>query len=255
MVAAAAINNREPPAELRGYGARVETELSLIIRDTLGRERAAQIEQLAAAAGWRRSGLYDLHVVGYRSQSVGVPYSALSIVRGWTIPSLYGDRLRLGATFGRTSSSEARNQIVAVHPFASDRDAYYGFEGGDTITVLRAGDRSIPIARVRVTPRSSNGRQLGLFDGEIDLDATRHQIVRMRGQFVVFGERPRRCGGVRRVRERRAPRPVLASSVSAHRVSGKRRAARPDAVGVSTRLAVRGLRRGHGFGGHYHDST
>jgi hypothetical protein len=194
MVAVAAASNREPPPEFRSYEARVETELSLVIRDTIGRERAAQVEQLAATARWQRMGVYDLHIVGYRSQSVGVPYSALSIVRGWTVPSLYGDRLRLGANFGRSRSSEARNQIVAVHPFASDRDAYYTFAGGDTITVLRAGGRSIPIARIRVTPRSSNGRQVGLFSGEVDLDASRHQIVRMRGQFLTFGERQRGRG-------------------------------------------------------------
>jgi hypothetical protein len=123
---------------------------------------------------------------------VGVPYSALSIVRGWTIPSLYGDRLRLGASFGRTRPDDAREQIITVHPFATDREKFYSFAGGDTVTVLRAGDRSIPIARIRVIPRSTQGGRIGLFDGEVDLDATRHQIVRLRGQFVLFGERPRR---------------------------------------------------------------
>jgi hypothetical protein len=192
VVEAAAINNREPPPEFRQYEARVETELSLIVRDTLGRERAAQIEQLAADATWQRMGEYRLHVVGYRSQSVGVPYSALSIVRGWTVPSLYGDRLRLGAAFSQARAGDARDQITAVHPFASDRADYYSFAGGDTVTVLRAGDRSIPITRIHVNPRSTKGRPVGLFDGEIDLDASRHQIVRMRGQFIAFGERPRR---------------------------------------------------------------
>jgi hypothetical protein len=190
IVAAAATNNRTPPPEFRGYEARVETELSLIVRDTLGRERAAQIEQLASTARWGGMGEYNLHVVGYRSQSVGVPYSALSIVRGWTIPSLYGERLRLGASFGPARAGDTRDQIIAVHPFARDRDEYYHFAGGDTVTVLRAGDRSIPIVRIRVTPRVTSGRRLGLFDGEIDLDANRLQIVRMRGRFVAFGGRP-----------------------------------------------------------------
>ncbi len=189
MVAAAAFSNREPPPEFRSYQARVETELSLIIRDTLGRERAAQIEQLAATARWQRMAEYDLHVLGYRSQSVGVPYSALSIVRGWTVPSLYGDRLRLGAAFGRSRAGDSRDQVISVHPFASDRDQFYSFSGGDTVTVLRAGDRTIPIARIRVTPRSTDERRLGLFDGEVDVDASRNQIVRMRGQFVLIGER------------------------------------------------------------------
>lgn len=191
VVAAATLNNRTPPPEFRGYEARVETELSLIVRDTLGRERAAQIEQLGAVARWRAMGDYSLHVVGYRTQSVGVPYSALSIVRGWTIPSLYGERLRLGASFGPTRTTDPRDQIIAVHPFARDRDDYYRFSGGDTVTVLRAGDRTIPIVRVKVTPRFVPGKRLGLFDGEIDLDANRLQIVRMRGRFLMLGERPR----------------------------------------------------------------
>src|SRR5262249_27611323 len=127
LVAAAALSNHEPPPEFRGYRARVETELSLILRDTLGRERAAQIEQLGAEAAWQRMGEYDVHVVGYRSQSVGVPYSALSIVRGWTIPSLYGERLLLGAYFG--PPRRGRDQLVTVHPFAEDRDKYYRFSG------------------------------------------------------------------------------------------------------------------------------
>ncbi|MGE5732713.1 MAG: hypothetical protein ACM37U_12270, partial [Gemmatimonas sp.] len=38
LVASSAIANQRPPAELRSYQSRIETELSLILRDTLGRE-------------------------------------------------------------------------------------------------------------------------------------------------------------------------------------------------------------------------
>src|SRR5215472_7341531 len=75
FIAEAAANNRLPPVALRGYHARIESELSLIVRDTLGLERAAQVEQLAMSAAWERGRRYDLRVVGYRSESVGVPYS------------------------------------------------------------------------------------------------------------------------------------------------------------------------------------
>src|SRR5436189_875738 len=85
FITEAASANRLPPAALRGYRARIESELSLIVRDTLGRERAAQVEQLAMTAAWERDQRYDLRVVGYRSESVGVPYSALSFARSWTI--------------------------------------------------------------------------------------------------------------------------------------------------------------------------
>lgn len=205
FIGAAAAANHEPPASLAGYKARVESELSLLVRDTLGRERSAQIEQVALSAKWDRGKEYDLRVIGYRSQSVGVPYSALSLARGWTIPHLYGDRLTLGVDFGAlgarrggslgrdsTGRGDARSAtgfdtIHAIHPLASDRDQFYRFRGGDTIAVLRAGEREIPIIRVHVTPVLDSAARLAriaAFDGEIDFDASRHQIVRMRGRFI-----------------------------------------------------------------------
>ena len=187
MVAHAATENQRPPPELRSYRSHIETELSLILRDTLGREHTAEVEELATAATWDRGGRYDLHIVGYRSQSVGVPYSTLSIVRGWTVPSLYGNRLSLGAYFARSQTGDT---LIAVHPFASDRDRFYRFTGGDTVATLRVGGRSIPIARIRVRPSLQDSTRLGAFDGEIDIDADRGQIIRMRGQFVIARGRP-----------------------------------------------------------------
>lgn len=185
MVAAAATANRIPPAALRAYQSHIETELSLILRDTLGREHTAEVEQVATTARWNRDGRYDLHVVGYRSQSVGVPYSTLSIVRAWTVPSLYGDRLSLGAYLARSRTGDT---LIAVHPFAPDRDDFYRFSGGDTVATLRVGSRRIPIARIRARPNFHGATRLGAFDGEIDIDAERGQIIRMRGQFVIGRE-------------------------------------------------------------------
>lgn len=204
FIASAALAN-QPPSTLRGYHARIESELSLLVRDTLGREHAAQIEQLAMAATWRRGDEYDLRVIGYRSQTVGVPYSALSFARSWTIPYLYGDRLTLGVEFNQTGgrgreskgdSSKSRNgkddhredTLKAVHPLASDRDRFYRYSGGDTVAILRAHGRDVPLVRVHVTPvfdSSTRRTRIAAFDGEIDFDAIRHQIVRMRGQFVI----------------------------------------------------------------------
>jgi hypothetical protein len=185
LVTRAAEENRSPPPDFRSYRSHIETELSLLLRDTLGREHTAQVEQLASVATWTRGGRYDLHVVGYRSQTIGVPYSALSIVRAWTIPSLYGNRLALGAYFN--TSRRQRDTLIAVHPFAADRDSFYTFTGGDTVTTLRVGERRIPIVRIHVRPSFQGTTRLGAFDGEIDLDADRAQIVRMRGQFVTLG--------------------------------------------------------------------
>ena len=200
FIAAAVVANRVPPPELLGYGARVESELSLLVRDTLGRERIAQVEQVAMSASWQRGADYTLRVIGYRSQTVGVPYSALSIARSWTVPYLYGDRLSLGVDVGQAGvpakpkdgadSSRRRSRgdtLRAIHPLAMDRAIYYRYSGGDTIAVLHSRARAIPIARVRVSPKLDSvpeGEEIGAFDGEIDFDAERHEIVRMRGQFV-----------------------------------------------------------------------
>ena len=193
LVAAAAIQNHAPPPEFRGYSAHVETEMSLLMRDTLGRERAAQIEQLASKVKWTRGSDYGMHVVGYRAQSLGPSISTLSFLTGWTEPSLYGERILLGAQFITDSSKyakrAAKDPVIAIHPFASDRDKYYRFSGGDTVTTLRSPGRAIPIVRIHVTPHLVSDTRFAAFDGEIDLDAVRHQIVRMRGQFVVLGKR------------------------------------------------------------------
>jgi hypothetical protein len=193
VVAHAAAENRAPPPAFRGYKAHMETELSLILRDTLGRENAAQVEQFASTASWVRDSDYEVHVVGYRSQGVGVPYSMLSFIKGWTVPSLYGERLRLGVQVPTPdSSARARDEVIAVHPFANDRDRYYRFTGGDTVGVLHTGKRNITIVRVHASPHLPDSARVAAFDGDIQIDAERGQIVRMRGQFVVRGGNERR---------------------------------------------------------------
>ena len=218
FISAAVTANRAPPAELLSYGARIESELSLLVRDTLGRERVAQVEQVAMTAAWHRGLEYNLRVVGYRSQTVGVPYSALSLARSWTLPYLYGDRLTLGVDIGQTGSSATRGSagadsskrslkqrsdtLHAVHPLAADRARFYRFSGGDTIAVLHSRARAIPIVRVRVTPilhSLRSGERIGAFDGEIDFDGERHEIVRMRGQFVASASSPGRRFSIARL--------------------------------------------------------
>jgi hypothetical protein len=196
FIAAASDANRRVPDSLASYSSRIETETSLLIRDTLGREHTSEVEQFASDAHWDRDGRYDLHIVGYRSQSVGVPYSTLTIARGWTVPVLYGERLSLGVYFNRSRGRESRDSLTGVHPFARDRDEYYRFSGGDTVTTLQAGGRRIPIVRVRVQPLLRRNVKASVFDGELDIDAERKQIVRMRGQFVVVGAQPSRAGRI-----------------------------------------------------------
>jgi hypothetical protein len=161
------------------------------------------VEQLASAVHWKRGESYDMHVVGYRSQSVGSLISMLSFVRGWTEPSLYGERLTLGVQILTDTGPERRrrgsNAIIAVHPFAGDREEFYRFSGGDTVVVMHTLGRTIPLVRIHVTPRLRDSTRFAAFDGEIDLDADRRQIVRMRGQFVILGDTKRRRFRISRV--------------------------------------------------------
>jgi hypothetical protein len=194
----AAVQNRAPPVALGGYSATVESELALILRDSLGRELVGQLEQLAARAEWARDGRYDLHVIGFRSQSLGAPYSALTFTRMYTVPTLYGSRLAIGMNDGlprtRADSVAATRRAIrsvaagreayrSIHPLAPDRARYYTFEGGDTVATLYSHGRAIRVVRVEVKPIKRPTSNFGAFVGELDFDGDRHQLVRMRGRF------------------------------------------------------------------------
>ena len=232
-VARAAALNRRVPAALRAYRAGVESEVAVVLRLPGGFERTVQLEQIASEVRWRRPGDFEQRVVGYRAQSSGVAFSSLSWFRSaWAIPHLYGNRLVLffgedttGARRRRDSRSRdssstrdrGRRTLAAVHPLADDRDAVYRFSGGDTVVTVRVDGREIPIVRVKVEPRVVPRARTLLFRGELDLDATRHELVRMRGQFVA-------AGGKRSVRQRvtsRAVQAVLYVELVSREVEGR----------------------------------
>ncbi len=93
--------------------------------------------------------------------------------------------------------SAAADTVPVIHPLADDRDAYYRYTGGDTVVTLRlpnggpangapgGAPRVIPIVRVHVEPRGPVGGRTGLFEGDLDLDAVQHAVVRLRGRFLV----------------------------------------------------------------------
>ncbi len=199
LIAEAAAINRRVPDSLGGYRARLESEISIGNRRSEGQEMSVSIEQVASTLTWDRTGAYEQMIVGYRSQSIGAAFATIGFFRsGWAIPSLYGNRIAL--LFGRDTSAAARRRrqrrggdpLYAVHPLADDREKYYRFTGGDTIITMRVGDREIPIVRVDVTLRPDVPAKSVVFLGELDLDASRRHIVRIRGYFaVVGGPKPR----------------------------------------------------------------
>jgi hypothetical protein len=189
FVARAVERNRLAPASLGAYSARVESEVSLIARQVDGSEVVASIEQMSSLVRWERPGRFEQHVIGHRQQSIGLQFTTLSFLRdSWLVPLLYGNRLAL--LFGRDSARRPitgrRQNVVrfAVHPLSNDRERYYLYRGGDTVVTMRVGERAIPVSRVLVEPRADLAPNTVTFRGELDIDAARHEIVRMRGRFV-----------------------------------------------------------------------
>jgi hypothetical protein len=197
LVARASQNNRLPD-DLISYRATVESEIAVILRREEGTEAVAALEQVASTLRWNRTGAYEQRVNGYRTQQLGANVSMLSVFRtGWLNPSLYGNRLRFRRQApadtgrrGRAAPSapgarrDGADTLPAVHPLATDRESYYDYSGGDTVVTMQAGTRTIHIAQVRVQPKRTLTQDVVLFDGEMQLDADRAQLVRLRGHFV-----------------------------------------------------------------------
>jgi len=203
LVERASVQNRRVPDSLLAYTARAESEHAIAARQADGVEQTFAVEQTDNVVRWRRTGDYEQRVVGYRSQSVGFTLSAVGMFRqAWTVPILYGNRIALllgqpdSAARGETPRRRRARRgadVTAIHPFAADRDAVYRFSGGDTIATLRpGGGREVPIARIHVEPRVERvTRPTTLFRGDIEVDADRAHIVRMRGYFITAGRRQR----------------------------------------------------------------
>jgi hypothetical protein len=195
LVERAVVANRRVPDSLRAYRARVESEMAFVARQPDATEQTFAVEQTESVVRWQRPGLFEQRVIGYRSQSIGVTVSAVGMFRqAWTVPILYGNRISL--LFGQVDSASRRraqrrrraDTTVVVHPFADDHGSVYRYTGGDTVVTINPGGRDIPVVRIHVEP-TGNGltRRTVAFRGDVELDAQRAQIVRMRGYFVTVG--------------------------------------------------------------------
>ena len=186
FVARAAEANRLLPDLLDSYLARVESEISILQMEGSGREVVYQVEQVASEVLWRRAEPPVQQVVGYRSRSSGLIPSLLTMFEvPWVVPTLYGDRLDLLQWSAPRTDEEGRVlRRRAVHPLGEDREDVYRFSGGDTVLVLHLPGRTLPLVRVEVEPVRTPDRTTLVFEGYLDVDATRHQIVRMRGRMI-----------------------------------------------------------------------
>ena len=200
IITAAARFNRRVPAGLGTYRARMESEIAIGSQRPDQGEQSVSVEQVASELTWSRTGAFEQRVTGYRSQSIGLQFASLGYFRNaWAVPSLYGNRLAL--LFGRDTTQRrspgrrgqsARTIVHAVHPLAEDRELVYRFRGGDTVQVIRVMDREIPVIRIDVEPKESVPNATVIFTGELNLDASRKHIIRMRGYFArVGGPKPR----------------------------------------------------------------
>ncbi len=186
FVGRAADANETLPDRLAGYETEMETEISLVQTDDDGRETVLQVEQVASDVLWRRSQDPVQEVVGYRATSLGPIPSLLTMFEvPWVVPTLYGERIDLVRWNTPTTNAEGRVlRRRAVHPLAPERARIYRFTGGDTVTTLRLPERTLRLVRVHVEPVRFPDRPTLLFDGWMDLDADRAQIVRMRGRMI-----------------------------------------------------------------------
>jgi hypothetical protein len=120
LVERASVANRRVPDALRGYRARVESEMAFIARQPDGTEQTFTVEQTASTVRWDRSGRFEQRVIGYRSQSVGVTMSAVGMFRqAWAVPILYGNRITL--LFGLQDSTRRNSPGRAAAPMSSSQ--------------------------------------------------------------------------------------------------------------------------------------
>jgi hypothetical protein len=188
LVTAAAVENRRLAQFVPAFRARVESELAMVTQDSIDREMAFFTQQHASTVQWK-DGSFTVRVISARPP-VRVPQLPGWPGPAWLIPALYGERLPF-VFFHTAYSDRGRRERATVwdtldveHPFERERERRFSFSGGDTSATMHANGRTIPIVHLHVVPHFSAEENGAAFEGDIYLDATRKQIVRLRGRFV-----------------------------------------------------------------------
>ncbi len=182
--------NRVVRPSLANYRARVESEIAVLLRGG-GKERVSQVEQVESELRWEQGGTFEQRVIGYRPgtparSKSSLAVSALSYLRNpWVVPTLSGNRLRVLIRWRDAGTgNNGKTAPIAIHPLSDGRDGVYWFESADTTTLQLPDGRVIPVIRLRVTPRVTPSARALIFRGELDVEVTHKQVIRMRGQFV-----------------------------------------------------------------------
>ena len=194
LVARAEAANAAPTPGLLAYSARYESEVAMV-KLLPGRiEGASTIEQTAGQFTWVRGKGYGQHQEGYRVVTTGVPLpAAAALSKGWIVPNLAGPEYDVfGASSGAATLAgiDSSGRFSVNSPLAPDRDLYYRFEGGDTVTMEFPVGPPQRVVRLVVWPRDSLPQATKLFRGNLYLDPESGVVRRLRGQFLTLGGPP-----------------------------------------------------------------
>lgn len=194
LIQHASAANAAPPATLRGYTARYESEVALtkLLPDRI--EGTSTIEQTAGVFTWQDGVGFGQHQEGYRVVTTGVPLPAsAALANGWIIPTLTGneyDAFGVGSGAATTAGADSAGKLAVRSPLGADRERYYRFEGGDTLTMEFPVGAPQRVVRIRVWPRDSLAGAAKLFRGDLYLDPATGMLRRLRGQFLTLGGPP-----------------------------------------------------------------
>ncbi|HMU60229.1 MAG TPA: hypothetical protein PKA66_00485, partial [Gemmatimonadales bacterium] len=194
LIGRAATVNASPPADFRAYTSRYESEVALV-KLLPGRiQGASTIEQTAGVFTWVADSGFGQHQQGYRVITTGVPLpGAAALSNGWIIPTLTGRQWNLfGSASGAktTVGADSGGDYSAWSPLGPNRDQFYRFEGGDTVTMAFPTGPEARLVRIAVWPREAGASREKVFRGDIYLDPETGVLRRVRGQFLTIGGPP-----------------------------------------------------------------
>lgn len=194
LIGRAAAINAAPPAELRGYTAHYESEVAMAKRLPDRIEGTSTVEQTAGDFTWAVGRGFGQHQIGYRVVTTGVPLPAsAALSNGWIVPTLTGTKWDVfGANSGAPTAvgQDSTGDHAIWSPLGAERDRYYTFSGGDTLTMEFPVGPPQRVVVITVAPREGLSEPAKIFRGDLYLDPATGMIRRIRGQSLTMGGPP-----------------------------------------------------------------